>query len=242
MRVLPGLTLDLYPTKQDEIDFWNKNGYLLIEELFSQTECQSINDIHRAHADKDFKGLINLDREVEEIRSLMKAPKVVSIMRALKGGREIVGLMTQIMFKEAGSPHSFGWSPHQDNAYPQSENGEYFTINIPLVNQDRENGCMYIYPGSHKEGTFPFAPTPSYEAGKNPGNTIPDEIIKRYTRVDLLMKRGSALFLHGDVIHGSYNNPSDRSRPMFSMCYIPKGVTFIPGNTAKRMEISLTQD
>ena len=242
MKLLAGLTMDPYEVADEQIEFWNENGYLVIKDLFSNKECDAINAIHRAHADKDFKGLINLDREVEELRGLMKAPKVVSILTALKGGREIVGLMTQIMFKEAGSAHSLGWNPHQDNAYPQSENGEYFTINISLTDQDHENGCMYVYPGSQKEGTFPFAPTLSYEAMKNPGNTIPDEILKQYARVDLLMKKGTALFLHGDVIHGSYDNHSDRSRPMFSMCYIPRGVPFISGNTAKRMEISLSCD
>ncbi len=231
--------MDPYHLTDEQVQFWENNGYLVIEGLFSSQECDAIDGIHRARADKDFKGLINVDREVEEIRNLMKAPKVVSIVTALKGGREIVGLMTQIMFKEAGSAHSFGWNPHQDNAYPQSENGEYFTINIPLVDQDLENGCMYVYPGSHREGTFPFAPTLSYEAGKNPGNTIPDDILKRYRRVDLVMKQGAGLLLHGDVIHGSHNNLSDRSRPMFSMCYIPKGVPFVSGNTAKRMEIPL---
>ena len=169
MKLLPGLTMDLYELADEQVQFWNENGYLIIDELFSEEECDAINAIHRARADNDFKGLINVDREVEELRSLMKAPKVVSILTALKAGREIVGLMTQIMFKEAGSSHSLGWNPHQDNAYPQSQNGEYFTINIPLADQDSENGCMYVYPGSHKEGTFPFSPTLSYQPMENPG-------------------------------------------------------------------------
>jgi len=75
MKLLAGLTMDPYEVADEQIEFWNENGYLVIKELFSNKECDAINAIHRAHADKDFKGLINLDREVEELRGLIKARK-----------------------------------------------------------------------------------------------------------------------------------------------------------------------
>ena len=39
---------------------------------------------------------------------------------------------------------------------------------------------------------------------------------------DLSFKSGDLLILHGNLIHGSYENKSNRSRPLYSMCYIRK--------------------
>ena len=44
---------------------------------------------------------------------------MVHILETLTNAK-VVGLMSQILFKEAGSPYaSQAWNPHQDNSYPQ---------------------------------------------------------------------------------------------------------------------------
>ena len=51
--------------------------------------------------------------------------------------------------------------------------------------------------------------------GNRPGNTI--ELPQKYTdnKVDLIMKKGDVLFMHGNCAHGSYGNFSKiRSRPV----------------------------
>jgi len=232
-----------YKLKQDQISSFYDNGYLVVDYLFSEEECDAINELMRKHADNDFSAILNPDRKYEEIRSVMKAPKIVSILETLMNG-VVVGLMSQMLFKEAGSPYaSQAWNPHQDNAYPQSPNGEYVTINIALQDQDVENGCLYIFPGSHKEGLFPFEPTKSYRENpnSNPGNTVDLSILKKFEskKTDLEIRKGGALFMQGNCIHGSYSNISDRSRPLLSISYIPKGTYFIPGKNANRKELSL---
>ena len=134
------------------INFFHNNGYLVIDHLFSVGECDAINKFTRKHANSSFSAILNPDRKFEEIRSVMKSLKIVSILKTLTNA-EVVGLMSQLLFKETASPYaSQAWNPHQDNTYPQTPNGEYITINIALQDQDVENGCLYIYPGSHKEG------------------------------------------------------------------------------------------
>ncbi len=243
MKVLPGLTLDPYYLNQDQVDFFNENGYLVVERLFSEEECDAISKIVRKQADENFSAILNPDRVIDEIRSVMKAPKIVSILETLTGST-VVGLMSQFLFKEAGSPYaSQAWKPHQDNSYPRTPNGEYVTINLALQDQDVENGCLFIYPGSHEEGLFAFEPTKSYRENpdNNPGNTVDHTILQRFedVRTDLIIKKGGALFMQGNCIHGSYPNVSDRSRPLLSISYIPKGTYYVPGENANRIEISL---
>ena len=243
MKILHGLDMDPYDLKQDQINFFHNNGYLVIDHLFSVGECDAINKFTRKHANSSFSAILNPDRKFEEIRSVMKSLKIVSILKTLTNA-EVVGLMSQMLFKETASPYaSQAWNPHQDNTYPQTPNGEYITINIALQDQDVENGCLYIYPGSHKEGLFPFEPTLSYreDPNSNPGNTVDLSILKKFEskKTNLEIRKGGTLFMQGNCIHGSYSNVSDRSRPLLSISYIPKGTYFIPGKNAKRMEISL---
>jgi len=243
MKELKGLMMDPYYLDQNQVDFFCENGYLVVEHLLSEEECDTINDIGRKNADEKFSAILNPDRLFDEIRSVMKAQKIISILETLTGST-MVGIMSQFLFKEAGSPYaSQAWNPHQDNSYPKTPNGEYITINIALKDQDVENGCLYIYPGSHKKGLFPFDSAISYRENPddNPGNTIDKAILQRFENVktDLIIKKGGVLFLHGNCIHGSYANVSDRSRPLLSISYVPKGTYFIPGKNAKRMEIPL---
>ncbi|HIA67235.1 TPA: hypothetical protein EYN98_14490 [Candidatus Poribacteria bacterium] len=184
-------------------------------------------------------------KEVQETaayaRNMLRNVYMVSIIEQLLS-REIVGVSTQYLFKEAGSRYADqAWQPHQDNFYPKNENGLYITSNIFLEDSDRENGTVYIYEGSHQAGLLPAEPRVSYreKIGSNPGSLvkIPDEYRDR--KKDIIIPKGSVLFLHGNAIHGSYSNTSDRSRPWFSGCYIPKGEKYIIGANAKRQEIHL---
>ena len=243
MKILPGLDMNPFDLRQDQINFFHDNGYLVVDNLFSEEECDAINKLTRKHADNSFAAILNPDRKFEEIRSVMKAPKIVSILQTL-ANTEVVGLMSQVLFKEAGSPYAGqAWNPHQDNTYPQTPNGEYVTINIALQDQDIENGCLYIYPGSHKDGLFPFEPTKSYRENpkSNPGNIVDLSILIKFEskKTDLKIKKGGTLFMNGNCIHGSYSNISERSRPLLSISYIPKGTYFISGKNSNRMEIPL---
>jgi phytanoyl-CoA hydroxylase len=231
--------LDTSPTPE-KISFYKETGYLVVDSLLTPAESDFYLDLFEKYADEKFSAILNLDRQVPEARQLMKDPRNVKILDALQGA-EVVGLMSQVLFKKAGSPYaSQAWRPHQDNAYPRSEWGAYITVNIFLRDSDPENGGMYIYPGSHREELLPSEPTVSYREspGTNPGNAV--NVPEKYKKVDLEIKKGGMLVLHGNVIHGSHPNISPtRSRPLYSISYITKGKAFIPGNNAHRMEIPL---
>jgi ectoine hydroxylase-related dioxygenase (phytanoyl-CoA dioxygenase family) len=192
------------------------------------------------HADASFSAIMNVDRSEPAIREIMKDARCVDLLETLQGA-EVVALMSQVLFKRVGTPYAAqAWNPHQDNCYPRAEHGAYITVNIFLADSDPDNGGLYVFPGSQKEGLLPAEPTPSYREipGTNPGNTV--RVPERYPRVDLSIPKGGMIVLHGDLIHGSYpNRTTDRSRPLFSISYITKGKDFIPGNSAKRTVIPL---
>ncbi|MDP3921272.1 MAG: phytanoyl-CoA dioxygenase family protein [Candidatus Omnitrophota bacterium] len=247
-----------YELSKEQHDFYHENGYLVVQNLISGEEADRLLESIAPHADKDFAAIMNADREEELarqaphsspesvtatsklFRNYLKDSRLVSVLEALQG-REVVGLMSQMLFKWVGTPYALqAWNPHQDNTYPRNANKQYITTNLFFGDADRENGSLYIYPGSHNEDLLPSKPTVSYreEKGSNPGNTV--DVPNTYSRVDLSFKKGDLVVLNGNTIHGSYPNLSKtRSRPLFSCSYISKGEDFIPGESARRRVIPL---
>ena len=228
------------PLNEEQVKFYDDNGYLVVEELLPSDECDRMMTIFEEYADEDSAAILNLDRSEPEIRALMTRDAIVSRLEQLQR-MEVVGLMSQMLFKKARSRYAVqAWHPHQDNSYPQAEYGAYVTTNIFFEDADPENGGMYVYPGSQREGLLPFEFAKSYreDGGTNPGNIV--EVPDKYSKVDLKVKKGDMLVLNSCVIHGSYPNESpDRSRPLFSISYIKKGASFVPGKNANRMAIPL---
>lgn len=285
----------------EQIQEYNEKGYLVVSNVFSDSECNEILKKIRNYANVDFAAIMNPDRPayllaqytkcshamkdeadgnkigefvdrieevlyngrnlsqkadtfglpIGELESLLETskflrekvmcdPQTADILETLQK-KEVVALMSQVLFKEAGTRYAKqAWRPHQDNSYPQNQNAQYITTNLFLADADRENGTLYIFPGSHKLGLLDAEKTLSYrEAKTNPGNKtiMPSEWEDRHT--DVNFKKGDLLILHGNCIHGSYPNESSRSRPLYSCSLISKGEYFYPGPHARRTEIPL---
>jgi len=157
-----------------QFDVYHDQGFLIVKNLFSELECDEILKIIYQKADEHFSTILNLDREEEKILKVMKSPKIVPIIEDLQQA-EAVGLQSQVVFKEPGSPYaSFAWNPHQDNPYFQCQDGASLNCHVALEDHDIKNGCLYGFSQSHKEGWFPFEPMTAYGAkpGTNPGNKI----------------------------------------------------------------------
>ena len=141
--------------------------------------------------------------------------------------------MSQMLFKEKKTKYSKqSWLPHQDNSYPKNKNGNYITINIFLNKASKQNGSLFIYEKSHTFGIFKYVRKISYrEKDEKPGNFIDT---KKFKKIDLNFNVGDMLILHGNLVHGSYPNHSNNSRPLYSVSYITKNEKFISGLNAQR--------
>ena len=257
---------------QEKIKFYKEYGYLIISDVLTSDEVEDYKAVIRKCANKDFAAIMNPDRldfliaqchelidvdwnlleklkflsdcqeAVNYTTDLMKNHNAVYILETLQD-EEVVGLMSQMLFKEANSKYaSQAWNPHQDNTYPRNENGKYITTNFFLEDADIENGTLYVYPGSHKGGLYEADMTRSYResSNKNPGNTIDDGVLDKFEKVTVNFKKGDMIVLHGNLIHGSYPNLStDRNRPLLSCSYISSGEDFISGKNAQRKVINL---
>ena len=252
----------------EQIKFYENNGYLVVENALSQSECEMAINVLGFHAQKSgnkkYEAVMNLDRPEEwrhiygsddhwihrYVRQmLVKHPALVTVLETLqqKGPGELVVMQTMFLYKKAGSAYApQAWNPHQDGSYHGSPYGATLTGNIAFTDHDRERGCLIIYPGSHKIGRFLEAiEKVSFheKPGDRPGRdvSVAEEFEEFKDKgVDLNLKQGSIYILHGGVIHASYPNVSKHDRLTFDAPYKTAGVPFSWGHgISKRMEIPI---
>jgi len=115
----------------------------------------------------------------------------------------------QLFCKPAHHGGVVAW--HQDYSYwTRTEPMSHLTCWIALDDSTRDNGCLYYVPGSHRWKLLPITGLA--------GNM--DEILtvltpeqrEAFRPVPIEMKRGQCSFHHPLLVHGSYENRSDRPR------------------------------
>jgi len=217
----------------EEMSFYKRNGYLVLPRFFPEEKCEILLKIFREYADVTFRALLNIERQALEAVELIENPKFIKVLEDLHGHKEMGYIGSQVLFKEVGSPYAqHAWNPHQDNAYIEAPYGTYVSAIISFADSDKENGGMYIYPGSHREDLLPYIPHPSFDPEINPGNLV--QVPPQYECFDLCLKTGDLYIQHGNLIHGSYANYSSRSRPHWGIMCVVKGVKFNKGRNIPR--------
>lgn len=236
--------------------FYEENGFAIFDNVMSEADCDAVLAIYERHADDDYATILNLDREVPDIRErVMKHPRVVELVEMLIG--PAVGCQTFFLFKKPGTRYAAQqFMPHQDNSYPRAAPGAYLAVDISLCDQDRQSGGIMLWPGTHKLGLLPFHERTGYreQEGERPGNDVilPEDVclegidsyglkspVTIYPRVDVSLKKGQAMIFDGNLIHASYPNKSDQWRPAIITNYLKQDADMIEGRTAKRMRVPL---
>lgn len=116
----------------------------------------------------------------------------------------------QLFSKPAKHGGVVAW--HQDYSYwtwttPMS----HLTCWIGLDDVSPENGCMYYVPGSHRWGLLEKKPIAGDMDAVREG-LAPEQVADFDRKIPVEMKKGEASFHHPLLMHGSYENRSDRRR------------------------------
>ena len=120
---------------------------------------------------------------------------------------------------------------HQDNGVvlPEADQTNMLTVWFPLWDVTVKNGCLAVWPYSHRQGLLDHCPS-------HGGLRIPGKLLTGKAR-SMPMKRGDVLFMHKLTIHASHSNHSDDVRWSFDLRYNPigqpTGRAYFPGFIAR---------
>jgi len=118
----------------------------------------------------------------------------------------------QAVYKQPEARRDFPW--HQDNGYGGVEPEEYLTCWLALEDTTIQNGCIWVIPGSHKQGVLQHTDTPIGKQvyfGTDPG--MPVEL-----------QKGGIVFFSSLLFHRSGPNISDTVRKGYIIQYAPTAV------------------
>lgn len=216
-------------------------GFFCEPEVFTEAECEGL--IRAALAlptarDGSFVPTMNVHKIDGPFLQAMSKPCLLSIMDRLVGGRAN-GLHSQFYFTP---PERRGLGCHQDNYFAEAEADAFASAWIALVDVTAENGGLYGYTGSHKEGRLPVRASDVGTEDKRQAVYEEALVPPGYKLVDISVKQGTVVLLHGYLAHGSYLNHSKSNRYALLNTYIRANQHYRRGETALRQEFELARD
>ena len=224
---------DRYRLTEEQVNFFRENGYLSgikmledwqVEELRKELE-EIANPDHPGHhlfyefhsnesSDPDSVLFHSLGhwRISKGFHDIVWNPIFVKAASQLLGNVSVRLWHDQLFCKPARHGGVVAW--HQDYSYwTCTKPMQHLTCWVGLDDATTENGCLYYVPGSHHWGLLD---RPSL-AGDMNGlmEFLTDEQKEAFKPIPVELKKGYATFHHPLLVHGSYENKSDRSRRAF---------------------------
>ncbi len=215
-----------------QLDFYNLNGYLSLEGVFSKTQIDALSEVTDQFVEKsrlivkedEIFGLES-DHSAENPRlTRIKSPhKVHSIYEDVMRDnalldilQELIGIDirlqgTKLNMKIPGGGRQVEW--HTDWGHYPHTNDDLLAVGVPLDDVTEENGCMLVMPGSHKWPEISHHQD-GYFIGAVDGDHIDME-----KAVPMIMNAGSISIHHVRTLHASAPNVSDKPRRLLLLSY-----------------------
>lgn len=224
---------DQYRLTEEQVSFFHTNGYLpnikllehwQVEQL--NKELESITDPNQPGMDLFYEFVSNESTNPETVlfhslghwrvkegfHDILWNPAFVMAASQLLGDNSVRFWHDQLFCKPAKHGGVVAW--HQDYSYwTRSVPMQHLTCWVGLDDVDVDNGCLYYVPKSHKWGLLDKPEL----AGDMEGlmEYLTEEQKKEFKPVPIEMERGYGTFHHPLMVHGSYENKSERSRRAF---------------------------
>lgn len=225
----------------EQLKFYDKNGFLIIENFISSEDCDSLAQAAFDYAGDKIHNHLNFHRDIQEFKDLILHPQLHDICDQLQNTR-MIPIGSIFFFGKPNNPLENGSLAHQDNYAAKAPIGSYFVTAISLDDADSENGALNVYPGSHKLGELPYKDTKNFEYDEN-GNMTKNypigsevEIPEGLKCETLSYRKGALILMHTNTIHSADKNENTqgRWRKKIYMHFVKDGDPFWPGWNAKR--------
>ena len=232
------------PLTNEQTNFYEKNGYLHLEELFSKDELgefQAELEHLRQAAEKEKIPEVVLEPDGNAIRSIFAIHKSNALVDRLSRDRRLVNIVSfllgsqvyihqsRINYKPGFEGKQFYW--HSDFETWHSEDGmpsmRAISCSIALSDNYEFNGPLLVIPGSHKQYVVCTGGTPEnhyLESLRKQEYGVPaPEMLQRLVEDGGMAApkgpAGSVTFFECNMMHGSNSNITPWPRHNIFMVY-----------------------
>lgn len=241
--VYPGYE-DQGPLTREQLDFYEKNGYLFLETFFedgeiagyreelqrirSQSRGSDVPEVIKEPDSDEVRSVFAVHRDYEVFRGLSRHDKLVAAVRQILGS-DVYIHQSRINFKPGFTGKEFYW--HSDFETWHVEDGmprmRALSCSIALEPNYPYNGPLMVIPGSHKKfiACVGEAPDDNYKHSlrKQVYGTPDDESMKQLVEESGIEMPtggiGSILLFDCNIMHGSNSNITPYPRSNIFMVF-----------------------
>ncbi len=220
----------------NQLKQYEDNGFISPINIFSKDKAKKIrNEIELIEKEKpgelDKSGRYNAHLISPMLDEVTHNSKILDAVQSLIG-ENILVCSTTLFIK---NPNKKGFvSYHQDAKYIGLEPLNWVTAWVAITDSNQKNGCMKMWPGSHKENLKVHNQMFNEENLLTRGQTIND--VPENETVPLVLKAGQMSLHHPTVVHGSgLNKSNDRRIGFVIQSYIGTNVRQILGKNSVQL-------
>ena len=211
---------------EGEINQFHQDSFIIVEDFLDDEEVCFLQEaskkdyvlMQNAHDVKDASGrnskLALWDHPRDDIYGMIaRSHKVVDRVEQLLGA-EVYHYHSTMMLKEPKVGGAWEW--HQDYGYWYHYGclfPDIVAVMIAIDEQTKANGCLQVVKGTHRLGRLDHVE--QTHKGSTQTSIDPDRIAAILERMELVhceMPAGAAVFFHGNILHRSDANLSDKAR------------------------------
>ncbi|MEQ8689020.1 MAG: phytanoyl-CoA dioxygenase family protein [Imperialibacter sp.] len=218
-----------YKLSDEQVAFFKENGYLANVKLLNSMQVESLRNELEEIADPNHPGhhlfyefhsnesadpskvlfhALGAWRVTPGFHDVLWNPAFVMAASQLLGG-SVRFWHDQLFCKPAKHGGVVAW--HQDYSYwTRTKPMEHLTCWVGLDDADVDNGCLYYVPGSHRWGLLDKPDLAGDMNGLD--QYLTEEQKAQFNPIPIEMKMGHGTFHHPLLVHGSYENKTDRQR------------------------------
>ncbi len=217
------------PLSDAQLQQFREDGYYIARGLYDAEEMALLSRAAREDKALDEHAVERQDGEGGVARLTLWNHPGNNLYGMFSRGRRLVDAMEQMLGGEVYHYHSKmnmkeprvggAWAWHQDYG-SWYQNGCLFpdmaSVMIAVDPATRENGCLQVVRGSHHMGRIDHVLT-----GEQAGADM-ERVNKALERLELVyveMEAGDAVFFHGNTLHRSDQNRSEKPRWVLICCY-----------------------
>ncbi|MFY0611097.1 MAG: phytanoyl-CoA dioxygenase family protein [Hyphomicrobiaceae bacterium] len=214
----------------EEIAAYHEDGYLFLRSLFDHEEIGLLRRAMEEDPAIEKHSLLRADQEGGATRISLwnragdsvyglaaRSERIVDAAEALIG-EPVYHFQSKLTAKDPFVGGAWEW--HQDYGY-WYYNGclepKMLSFMIALDRTDADNGCLKLVKGSHKLGRLDHVQVTPQQNSADP-ERLPYILADREV-VDCIMDPGDAVVFHGNALHRSDQNRSNKRRWTLLCCY-----------------------